>query len=492
MVLPNNSAINPIANPWYLFSKPIKGVFLLQLFSIVSFSTILYTLGIYLVDHYNIPEIKASQIVASYAALNFAVHWLSGYLGDRWINQRTLLFMGLMCQIFGCLIITCTTISTQLSTATDFQLTLLGFATQLCGNGLCITCINCLLNQQIGNSSDISFRESVFLWNYSAMNIGFFIGLSVAGYYQLTNQYSTMFFISAISSSIALIILMKNWKYFVPETLKTFSLGWRIITLPIFLIALAHAGLSHAILSNHMILSFVVLAFGYFIFHLINNSQSNKNLLLFLLLALSALVFWTLYQITPITLIFFIKNHVHRHFLGWKIAPQWFENINTLTIVLGGPLLACALRRWRLAKTIFSLPLKFSCALALISLGLLVLLIGIQLTPDKEAVSAIWVVIKTILESLGELILSPIGVAMVAVLVPKHWQGIAMGSWLMLTGAASALAGELTRLSNIDNLLQLSNNLPYYMHTLFLAASIGITCSFALLLSSPELDPTIE
>ena len=466
---------------WNNFSTPIKYIFLIQLLSIISFSSILYTMGLYLTEKHIFFEQQASQIIATYAALNFFIHWVAGYLSDRWIQTHHLLLIGLICQVIGGGL-------AALHLETE---PLLGFAIQLCGNGLCITCINCLLSEHLPQTQNSTFRQAGFLWNYSAMNIGFFLGLLLAGYYQLTNTYTLTFFSGSLSSTLALLCLFKTWKYFNDKTHLTCNLKWRSAALPLLCVPLILIALKHALFSSHLILLLMSLGFVYFVGRFIYQKSDTSNLRLFLLLSMSALIFWTLYQLTPITLIFFIQHHVNPTLFGLKIAPQWFENINTLIVIIGAPLLAHYLSKPKTTLTM-SLPLKFASALGLISFGLLILLIGIYNTPQHTLISPIWMILKTTFESLGELLLAPIGIAAIALLVPSHWRGMAMGSWLMLTGAASALAGELTHLSNIDQLAILENNLPYYMHTLFLATSLGILGSFILLLSSPEFEPKVD
>ena len=55
-------------------------------------------------------------------------------------------------------------------------------------------------------------RETAFLWNYSGMNIGFFIGFSISGYFQLNHAYSQLFLLSSLGNFIALILTFYKWR----------------------------------------------------------------------------------------------------------------------------------------------------------------------------------------------------------------------------------------------------------------------------------------
>ena len=48
------------------------------------------------------------------------------------------------------------------------------------------------------------------------------------------------------------------------------------------------------------------------------------------------------------------------------------------------------------------------------------------------------------LQSIGELLIMPIGYAMIGKLAPKQYQGVMMGSWMLVTGLASLFAGDFS------------------------------------------------
>jgi len=54
-------------------------------------------------------------------------------------------------------------------------------------------------------------REGAFLWNYAGMNVGFFVGFSVAGYFQATESYSSLFIFATVGNFVAIILALLNW-----------------------------------------------------------------------------------------------------------------------------------------------------------------------------------------------------------------------------------------------------------------------------------------
>jgi dipeptide/tripeptide permease len=47
-------------------------------------------------------------------------------------------------------------------------------------------------------------------------------------------------------------------------------------------------------------------------------------------------------------------------------------------------------------------------------------------------------------ENIGELLIMPIGYAMIGKLAPKQYQGVMMASWMLVTGLASLFAGDFS------------------------------------------------
>ena len=164
----------------------------------------------------------------------------------------------------------------------------------------------------------------------------------------------------------------------------------------------------------------------------------------FLILALGSLVFWSLYQMAPNGLQLFAVNNVDLHLWGIEIAPQWVQNINTVVIVLGGPLLAALFSHLRRRGWNIDIPLQFAISLLLMGLGFLALPAGISLANDVGRSAFVWLFGSYVLQSIGELLISPIGYAMIGKLAPRKYQGIMMGSWMMATGLASLFAGDFS------------------------------------------------
>jgi POT family proton-dependent oligopeptide transporter len=157
-------------------------------------------------------------------------------------------------------------------------------------------------------------------------------------------------------------------------------------------------------------------------------------------------VFWALYQMAPSGLQLFAVNNVNRHVWGIEVAPQWIQNINTVVIVVGGPLMSALFARLRARGWKIDVPRQFAVSLILMGLGFLALPAGIAFADGNGMSAFSWLFVSYVFQSIGELLISPVGYAMIGKLAPRQHQGVMMGAWMLVTGLASVFAGDFSGL----------------------------------------------
>ncbi|HKP93511.1 MAG TPA: oligopeptide:H+ symporter, partial [Chthoniobacterales bacterium] len=296
-------------------------------------------------------------------------------------------------------------------------------------------------------------REGAFLWNYAGMNIGFFVGFTVAGYFQATESYSRLFIFATLGNFVAIVLAALMWKTLADRntplletTPKQFQLrllaGLAIVfgIVPVVWIMLQRPGSTGIILKS--ICGAVALVLIYLTLRH-SDRRERRNMTAYLILTIGSLMFWSLYQMAPSGLMLFAVNNVDLMVGPVQIQPQWIQNINTVCIVLGGPLLASLFVRLRARGWKIDIPKQFAASLLLMAVAFLVLPLGIKLAGDGKSAFA-WLFLSYVLQSIGELLIMPIGYAMIGKLAPKQYQGIMMGSWMLVTGLASLFAGDFS------------------------------------------------
>jgi POT family proton-dependent oligopeptide transporter len=150
--------------------------------------------------------------------------------------------------------------------------------------------------------------------------------------------------------------------------------------------------------------------------------------------------------------------------------------------VIGGPWLAAVFARWRARGWPVDIPAQFAASLVLMGLGFLALPLGIHLASANGRVDFFWLFLSYVLQSVGELLISPVGYAMIGRIAPKQYQGVMMGSWMLVTGLASLFAGDFSGMvAQPADGSPLSTN-PAYA-TLFTQLAVGSLITGAVMFS---------
>jgi len=195
--------------------------------------------------------------------------------------------------------------------------------------------------------------------------------------------------------------------------------------------------------SNVLLLTFSLVIFAVVVVLAISskNSAEKSKLVAFVVLYLALLAYGILYMIGPIMLFYFIENNVRLSIGGFHLATPWFQNINSIIVIFGGPAIAWLLQKARLRgiKT-FTIGFLFSTGIFFTGAGFFALFAGIHFASATGLVNPWIVALSYVLQTVGELLTAPIGYVMVGVLVPARWQSFMMGVVMMSYGTSSVIA----------------------------------------------------
>jgi POT family proton-dependent oligopeptide transporter len=96
----------------------------------------------------------------------------------------------------------------------------------------------------------------------------------------------------------------------------------------------------------------------------------------------------------------------------------------------------------RLGKVNPSIPRKFGLGLILNGLAFLLLMFALSSLVDAGGKIPFWTLfVVYVIQTAGELCLSPIGLSMVTKLAPVRYVGLAMGGWFLSTAIGNNLSG---------------------------------------------------
>ena len=215
---------------------------------------------------------------------------------------------------------------------------------------------------------------------------------------------------------------------------------------------------------------------------------SRMRMLLAIILMLEGVVFFTLYQQMPTSLNLFAVNNVHAHLFGVAIDPQSFQVLNPLWIVVMSPMLAMFYARLNQRGYSFPIPYKFALGMTCCGLSFILLYFARYVHDDSGMVSSWWLVASYLLQSLGELFVSALGVAMVAELVPQRITGFVMGMWFLTSSVAGFIGAYVASYTALPKDVQPGlESLMIYTRVFAYIGLITLAVALFLWLISPFL-----
>lgn len=462
----------------------VSALFFIQIFATMAYAVLYSTIVLYATKKLGLSADVANSIVASFVAFNFTLHLLGGYIGGRFMSFRSLFLMCTVFQILGNVLLMSVSVSSLY----------IGLAFFLAGSGFNSICINCMLTQLFKKDED-QMRQNAFLWNYSGMNLGFMVGFFIAGCFQISQNYETLFLLASFSNGIALIATFISWRKLsdvnthVSEspdksTQRTIlSLIMSLAVTGALMWLLRHSGFSSQLIMIIGLLTAIVLCV---IALRQKDALSRKRLWAFNILTLASVLFFTLYQLMPMALTLFTENNVARTILGFTVPPQWFMNIDSIVVIIGGPVIAGFLHAMHKRGVNANIPALFASGLILMGLAFLTFRLGIYFANPQGFTNSIWVVLGYTLFACGELSLTPIAYSMVGLLAPTKLRGFLMGVTLLYSGVAATFSNYFSRiaLGNSKSTLPLMTNYSYG-HTFFMLGSASILVGLILLCFVP-------
>ena len=213
---------------------------------------------------------------------------------------------------------------------------------------------------------------------------------------------------------------------------------------------------------------------------------ARRKMIVAFILMVQAIVFFVLYSQMPTSLNFFAIRNVEHAILGIDFQPEQFQALNPFWIMIGSPILAAIYNKM---GDRLPMPHKFAIGMVLCSLAFLVLPLGAKFATDAGIVSVNWLILSYALQSIGELMISGLGLAMVAQLVPQRLMGFIMGSWFLTTAGAAIIAGKVANLMAVpENVTDPLQSLAVYGHV-FLQIGIATAVIAVLMFAiAPKLN----
>ncbi|WP_395480154.1 dipeptide/tripeptide permease DtpA [Candidatus Curculioniphilus buchneri] len=402
-------------------------------------------LAVYLVKILGLSEAASITLFSSFSALVYGFVAIGGWLGDKVLGTKRVIILGILILTAG--------YSMVALSSYKVILVYFGMATIAVGSGLFKANPSSLLATCY--KKDDPRLDGAFTMYYMAINIGSFLSMLSTPWLAAHYGWNVAFSLSVFGMLITLVNFIFYRGYVnnhgsAPDFVKLkWSRLFAVLAGISLLIPLSTWLLHHQNIAR-MVLGAITLSilfiFAYETFQL--QQAERRRMLVALIMMLEAVVFFILYSQMPTSLNFFAIHNVETVLLGLHFEPEQCQALNPFWIMLTSPLLAACYNRLgdRLA-----MPFKFAIGMILCSLAFLILPLGAYFANEAGIVSIYWLILSYALQSVGELMISGLGLAMVAQLVPQRLMGFVMGSWFLTTAAAAIIAGFVANLSAVPS-----------------------------------------
>lgn len=158
----------------------------------------------------------------------------------------------------------------------------------------------------------------------------------------------------------------------------------------------------------------------------------------------AAAIFWMIYDQGGSTLSIFADSSAENSFFGWEFPVSWYQSVNPVLIMALAPVFAwvwLALnRRGKEPSTI----VKFASGLVLVGVSFFLFLAPLSIAEGGHKAAALWLVAIYFTQTVGELLLSPVGLSVTTKMAPAKYASQMMGVWFLAVTAGDATTGLLS------------------------------------------------
>lgn len=436
-------------------------LFLVEMWERFSYYGMRAILVLFLVDQVQtgglgLATADAAAIYGLYTASAYILALPGGWIADRlWGAKRAIIAGGLV------IIVGHVLLAVAGNSAAAF---FVGLACIACGTGLLKPNISTMVGQ-LYDRNDIAGRDAGFSFFYMGINVGAILGGLIVGYLGEEWGWHWGFGAAAVAMCFGLANFVNATrtslrdKGAVPQAHRhaDAAAGHRdhvftgvIVGVVVLLIAIAAFTGTIDLASAHglaeaMGLIIITVAIGFFLniyFAGDLKPAEKRRMIVLAVLFVAAALFWSGFEQAGSSLNLFASDLTRRDLGSFIIPASWFQNVNSLFIILLSPVFAAF---WIYAEKRWTIPVfvKFGAGLVFLGLGYLLLVPAATTAATGVKVSAVFLVGTYLLFTVGELMLSPVGLSTFSRLAPERFTSQLMGFWFVAAALGNLIAGLL-------------------------------------------------
>jgi POT family proton-dependent oligopeptide transporter len=420
---------------------------------------------------------QAALTYGAYTALIYATGIFGGTIADRFIGYRKAIVIGGLLMAVGLFLLL----------VKELPWFLLGLSFIVVGNGLFKPNISTMVGRLYA-PEDVR-RDSGFTWFYMGINAGGAVAPVVCGWLVGSRfGYEWGFFTAGMGMLLGLAVF--QWRVAnlgrigaAPEGGDGFGRVAVVVLGALVAVPLVYLLLNQKTLVGWLLIAlFLVLT----VFFVVSGVRSGDKVQLhryiaMLLLFLAKILFWGMFEQAGSSLNFFAKDHVDTPF-----DFTLFQSANPVFIIVLAPIFAWLWPRLEARGVNPSIPRKFGIAVLLVAVGFSLLVWAIGALADAGG-RIPWEVLALtyLINTMGELCLSPIGLSMVSKLASPRDTGLAMGAWFLCTAIGNFVAGAVASVASGGGA---NAGMAQYAETYTQIAVAGFGFGLAFLVLAPGIN----
>ena len=347
-------------------------------------------------------------------------------------------------------------------------------------------------------------RDSGFTIFYMGINLGAFSSSLACGYLGIVYGWQYGFGLAGFGMLIGLLIFLWGQKFLggradppSEEKLKEKVLGPINVELACYLAGIGIIAVAMLLVKNaELIPDWFVGSLGIAIFLFLVAyafsklmGDERKRMFAAIYFVIAQMPFWALFEQAGSSLTLFTDRLVDRSMFGISVPTPVFQSLNAGFIVIFAPIMAW-LWIWLEKRHLNpSTPVKFAMGVFMAGLGFLALVAGMKAGGNTGLTAVGFIFLIYWIHTMGELMLSPVGLSVVTKMAPARVVGMTMGSWFLYSGLSNYLAGVIARTTGAETmggqLTDVAAAKAVYMQVYTQVGFIAMGIALFMLLISP-------
>lgn len=487
-----------IQNPPVSQTKSFYTVFLIEMWERFGFYGMQVLMVTYMMKKLGFIDTKANLVWGAAAALIYATPAIGGWVGDKLIGTRRTMVTGAVVLALGYAMLWIP--------SNDPTLTYVSLGVIIVGNGFFKPNAGNLV-RKIYEGDDVRI-DSAFTIYYMAVNIGSMVSMTatpwirdyVGEHYGDALGWHTAFGSCAVGLALGLVnyALMRRTLAHVgsPSDEQPVSIK-RVLALvgaSLVLVVVSAFILQSLLAAKICVYLAGVVILGIFV-HLIRNAEKSERagLIAALVLTVQTIFFFIFYAQMATSLNLFAQKNVNLsfdmfgfHLFNW--IPEQYQNLNAIWIVILSPVLVMMYNGLGRVGKDPSVAFKFALGFAAVAVGFFMYGLGAMSAIDGQVSS--WTMVWGYgFYSLGELLVSGLGLAMIARYVPARMGGFMMGAYYVAVGISQYLGSVVANLAAMpENISSPVESLNIYVSLFDKLGFVGIACTVIAVVMLPLMN----